>query len=425
MRYQHITIPMNAERITINPDHSLNVPEQPIISFIQGDGVGVDITPVTLKVVDAAVEKAYGQARKIGWMEVFNGEKAAELYDGDWFPQETLHALREHVVALKGPLTTPLGGGFRSLNIALRQEMDLFVNMRPVQWLPGIPSPVKHPEKINMVVFRENSEDIYGGIEWKAGSSQSEQLLDFLQQEMGVTRIRFSEQCALGIKPISEQGSKRLVRHAIQYALDNQRQSVTLVHKGNIMKFTEGAFRQWGSQLAREEFGARPHANGRWLTIENDEQPLIIKDAIADSMLQYILLHPEDYDVIATMNQNGDFIADALSAQVGGNAIIPGANLNDELAIFEPTHGTAQPIAGKDKMNPGSMLLCAEMMLRHIGWNEAAKLLRKGLEETIKAKAVTYDFARMIAGSRQLSCSEFGDTVIQNMETAKSQLRLL
>ena len=359
-----------------------------------------------------------------GWKSI-NGEKAAELYDGDWFPQETLHALREHVVALKGPLTTPLGGGFRSLNIALRQEMDLFVNMRPVQWLPGVPSPLKHPEKTNMVVFRENSEDIYIGIEWKAGSSQADQLLDYLQQEMGVSRIRFNEQCALGIKPISEQGSKRLIRHAIQYALDNQRQSVTLVHKGNVMKFTEGAFRQWGFQLAKEEFNAQPHANGRWLTINNNDHSLIIKDAIADSMLQYILLRPEQFDVIATMNQNGDFIADALSAQVGGSSIVPGANLNDELAIFEPTHGTVQPIAGQNKMNPCSMLLCAEMMLRHIGWNEAADLIRQGMEETIQAKIVTYDFARMVNDSRLVSCSEFGDAVIRNMNPIKPQLSFL
>ncbi|UYM18876.1 NADP-dependent isocitrate dehydrogenase [Endozoicomonas euniceicola] len=425
MHYQHITTPANAEQITINPDQSLYVPDNPIITFIQGDGVGADITPVTLKVVDAAVKQAYGESRKIGWMEVFNGEKAAELYDGDWFPQETLHALRKHVVALKGPLTTPLGGGFRSLNIALRQEMDLFVNMRPVQWVAGVPSPVTHPEKVNMVVFRENSEDIYTGIEWKAGSLQSEQLMAFLQQEMGVSRIRFTEQCALGIKPISEQGCKRLIRHAIQYALIHQRRSVTLVHKGNIMKFTEGAFRQWGFQLAQEEFGAKPHNHRRELVIDNNGHPLIIKDAIADSMLQYILLQPEQFDVIATMNQNGDFIADALSAQVGGSAIVPGANLNNELAIFEPTHGTAQTIAGKDIMNPCSMLLCAELMLAHIGWKEAAGLIHKGIEETIQGKIVTYDFARMIAGAREVSCSEFGETVIQNMSASKSQLRLL
>ena len=415
MYYQHITPPANAERITINPDQSLRVSDHPIITFIQGDGVGADITPVTLEVVDAAVSKAYDGNRRIAWMEVFNGEKAAELYDGDWFPQETLHALREHVVALKGPLTTPLGGGFRSLNIALRQEMDLFVNMRPVQWVPGVPSPVVHPEKTNMVVFRENSEDIYTGIEWKAGSSQSEQLMEFLQHDMGVSRIRFTEQCALGIKPISEQGCKRLIRHAIQYALDSQRESVTLVHKGNIMKFTEGAFRQWGFELAKEEFGAQPRSNGRELVIDNNGHPLIIKDAIADSMLQYILLQPEQYDVIATMNQNGDFIADALAAQVGGTAIVPGANLNSELAIFEPTHGTAQTIAGQDKMNPCSMLLCAELMLQHIGWNEAAALIRQGIETTIQNKVVTYDFARMIPDSTEVSCSEFGQAVIQNM----------
>jgi len=416
MTYQHIKVPEQGEKIGLHADGSLNVPAQPIISYIQGDGVGVDITPVMLKVVDAAVEKAYSGQNKIQWMEVFNGEKAAQMYDGDWFPQETLSAVREHKVAIKGPLTTPIGGGFRSLNVALRQEMDLFVNMRPIRWIPGVPSPLKQPQKTDMVVFRDNSEDIYTGIEWQAGSPDAERVIEFLQQEMGVTRLRFSEDCGIGIKPISEQGSKRLIRQAIHYALEHQRQSVTLVHKGNIMKFTEGAFKKWGYELAQQEFNAMPHENGLWLKIDRGQQtPLIIKDVIADSMLQQIILRPEIYDVIATMNQNGDFLADALAAQVGGIGIAPGANMNDEVAFFEPTHGTVPRFAGLDKVNPSSIILCAEMMLRHIGWFAAAELIAKGLNGAIAAKAVTYDFARLMPDATEVSCSEFGQFVIDNM----------
>ncbi|SFC07932.1 NADP-dependent isocitrate dehydrogenase [Pseudoalteromonas denitrificans] len=417
MHYQHIRVPETGSKITVNADGTLAVPNNPIIAYIEGDGVGVDITPVMLDVVNAAVAKAYGNKNKIHWMEVFNGEKAAQMYDGDWFPQETLEAVRDHCVAIKGPLTTPIGGGFRSLNVALRQEMDLYVNMRPVKWFKGVPSPLKNPEKTNMVVFRDNSEDIYSGIEFKAGSVDSEKLIEFLQYEMGVTRIRFSENCGIGIKHISEEGSKRLIRQAINFALLNNRESVTLVHKGNIMKFTEGAFKQWGYQIAKDEFGAIMHENGRWMTIKHkkSENNLIIKDVIADSMLQQIILRPQMYDVIATMNLNGDFIADALAAQVGGVGIAPGANLNDELAFFEPTHGTVPKFAGLDKVNPSSILLCAQMMLEHIGWHEAAQLISRGLEGAIATKKVTYDFASLIDGAIEVKCSEFGLMVIENM----------
>ncbi|WP_163132063.1 NADP-dependent isocitrate dehydrogenase [Agarivorans sp. Alg241-V36] len=419
MPYQHIRIPAGGEKISINQQQELLVPNKPIITYIEGDGVGVDITPVMLKVVDTAVEKAYGQQRKIMWMEVFNGEKAANMYDGDWFPQETLGAIREHKVAIKGPLTTPIGGGFRSLNISLRQEMDLFVNIRPIRWFQGVPSPLKHPELTDMVVFRENSEDIYSGIEWKAGSPGAERVIDFLQQEMGVTKMRFSEECGVGIKHISEQGSKRLIRHAIQYALDHQRESVTLVHKGNIMKFTEGAFKNWGYQLAEEEFGAQTHSNGYWLEIprENGQAPLVIKDIIADSMFQQVTLHPELYDVIATMNQNGDLLADALAAHVGGIGIAPGANMSSEVAFFEPTHGTVPRLAGQDKVNPCSIILCAQMMLKHIGWIKAAELISQGVDGAIGARTVTYDFARMIDNASEVSCSAFGDEVIKHMSS--------
>jgi isocitrate dehydrogenase len=415
--YQHIRIPEKGSKISVNEDGSLCVPDHPIIAFIEGDGVGVDITPVMLKVVNACIEKAYKGKKTIQWMEVYNGEKAAQMYDGDWFPQETLEAVREYSVAIKGPLTTPIGGGFRSLNVALRQEMDLYVNMRPIQWIEGVPSPLKAPHKTNMVVFRDNSEDVYSGVEFKAGSNDSERILEFLQCEMGVTRIRFTENCGIGIKHISEQGSKRLVRKAIEFALKNNRESVTLVHKGNIMKFTEGAFKQWGYQIAKEEFSAIQHDNGRWLQIKNPNtnQSLIIKDVIADSMLQQIILCPEDYDVIATTNQNGDFISDALAAQVGGVGIAPAANLNDEVAFFEPTHGTAPRLAGCDKVNPSSIILCAQMMLKHIGWFEAEKLITKGLEGAIRSKHVTYDFASKITGATEVSCSRFGELVIENM----------
>lgn len=417
VEYQHICVPEDGLKIILNKDGSIKVPNNPIIAFIEGDGVGVDITPVMLNVVNSCVEKAYSGKRQIKWMEVYNGEKAAKMYDGDWFPQETLEAIREYRVAIKGPLTTPIGGGFRSLNVALRQEMDLYVNMRPIKWIDGVPSPLKEPHKTNMVVFRDNSEDIYSGVEFKAGSSDSERLLEFLQAEMGVTRIRFTENCGIGIKHISEQGSKRLIRKAIKYAINNERDSVTLVHKGNIMKFTEGAFKQWGYQVAKEEFAANMHANGRWMEIQNKitNKPLIIKDMIADSMLQQIILCPENFDVLATMNQNGDFLSDALAAQVGGVGIAPGANLNDEVAFFEPTHGTAARLAGCNKVNPSSIILCAQMMLNHIGWFEAEKLISKGLEGAIKSKQVTYDFSSEIIGSKEVSCSEFGQIIIENM----------
>jgi len=417
IEYQHIRIPENGSKISVNSNGSLCVPDHPIIAFVEGDGVGVDITPVMLNVVNACVKKAYKGKKKIQWMEVYNGEKAAQMYDGDWFPQETLEAVREYSVAIKGPLTTPIGGGFRSLNVALRQEMDLYVNMRPIQWIEGVPSPLKEPHKTNMVVFRDNSEDVYSGVEFKAGSNDSDRVLEFLQHEMGVTRIRFTENCGVGIKHISEQGSKRLVRKAIEFALKNNRESVTLVHKGNIMKFTEGAFKQWGYQIAKEEFSATKHDNGRWLQIHNPNtnKLLIIKDVIADSMLQQIILCPEDYDVIATMNQNGDFISDALAAQVGGVGIAPAANLNDEVAFFEPTHGTAPRLAGCDKVNPSSIILCAQMMLKHIGWFEAEKLITKGLEGAIASKHVTYDFAAKISGSTEVSCSRFGEIIIEQM----------
>ncbi|WP_427979327.1 NADP-dependent isocitrate dehydrogenase [Agarivorans sp.] len=415
MPYQHISEPTGGEKIVLNAKQELVVPDKPIITYIEGDGVGVDITPVMLKVVDAAVKQAYGKQRQIMWMEVFNGEKAANMYDGDWFPQETLAAIREHHVAIKGPLTTPIGGGFRSLNISLRQEMDLFVNIRPIRWFKGVPSPLKHPELTDMIVFRENSEDIYSGVEWKAGSPGAERVIDFLQQEMGVNKLRFSENCGIGIKHISEQGSKRLIRHAIQYALDHQRDSVTLVHKGNIMKFTEGAFKNWGYELAEQEFGAQVHNNGYWLEIPRQHQaPLIIKDIIADSMFQQVTLHPELYDVIATMNQNGDLLADALAAHVGGIGIAPGANMSSEVAFFEPTHGTVPRLAGQDKVNPCSIILCAQMMLKHIGWQEAAELISQGLDGAISARKVTYDFARMIDGASEISCSAFGDEIIKH-----------
>ncbi len=415
MHYQHIKKPEGGEKITINAQQELQVPDKPIITYIEGDGVGVDITPVMLKVVDAAVQQAYGKQKQIMWMEVFNGEKAADMYDGDWFPQETLAAIREHHVAIKGPLTTPIGGGFRSLNISLRQEMDLFVNIRPIRWFKGVPSPLRHPELTDMIVFRENSEDIYSGVEWKAGSPGAERVIDFLQGEMGVNKLRFSENCGIGIKHISEQGSKRLIRHAIQYALDHRRDSVTLVHKGNIMKFTEGAFKNWGYELAEQEFGAQVHNNGYWLEIpRQDQAPLIIKDIIADSMFQQVTLHPELYDVIATMNQNGDLLADALAAHVGGIGIAPGANMSSEVAFFEPTHGTVPRLAGQDKVNPCSIILCAQMMLKHIGWQEAAELISQGLNGAISARKVTYDFARMIEGATEISCSAFGDEIIKH-----------
>ncbi|MEJ2416248.1 MAG: NADP-dependent isocitrate dehydrogenase [Exilibacterium sp.] len=417
MGYQHIQVPAEGDKITANEDFSLNVPDHPIIPFIEGDGIGVDITPVMKKVTDAAVEKAYGGKKAIQWMEVFCGEKAAEKYDGDWFPAETLDAINEYIVSIKGPLTTPVGGGFRSLNVALRQEMDLYVCQRPVRWFNGVPSPVKEPGKVDMVIFRENSEDIYAGIEWKADSDEAKKVVAFLREEMGVTKIRFPEHVGIGIKPVSAEGTKRLVRKAIQYAIDQDQSSVTLVHKGNIMKFTEGAFCDWGYELAREEFGAVALDGGPWHTIKNPRtgKEIVIKDVIADAMLQQILLRPAEYSVIATLNLNGDYLSDALAAQVGGIGIAPGANLSDKVALFEATHGTAPKYAGQDKVNPGSLVLSSEMMLRHMGWNEAADLVIKGMENAINAKTVTYDFERLMEGATLLSCSAFGDEVIKHM----------
>jgi isocitrate dehydrogenase len=417
MGYQHIKIPSTGERITLNADFSLNVPDQPVIPYIEGDGIGIDITPVMIKVLDAAVAKAYGGAKRISWMEIYTGEKAAELYDGDWFPAETLDAIKEYVVAIKGPLTTPVGGGFRSLNVALRQELDLYVCQRPVRWFEGVPSPVKEPGKTNMVIFRENSEDIYAGIEWKADTSEAKRVIDFLQNEMGVTKIRFPDNCGIGIKPVSEAGTKRLVRKAIQYTIDQDLPSLTLVHKGNIMKFTEGSFKEWGYELAQEEFGGELLDGGPWVSIVNPNtgKQIIIKDVIADAMLQQILLRPDEYSVIATLNLNGDYLSDALAAQVGGIGIAPGANISDSVALFEATHGTAPKYTGQDKVNPGSLILSAEMMLRHLGWNEAADLVIKGMNGAIQAKTVTYDFERLMDGATLLKCSEFGDAIISAM----------
>ncbi len=410
---QHIKVPASGEKITVNGDFSLNVPDNPIIPYIEGDGTGIDISPVMLKVVDAAVAKAYGGKRKISWMEVYAGEKATKVYDADtWLPQETVEAVREYVVSIKGPLTTPVSGGIRSLNVALRQMLDLYVCMRPVRYFEGVPSPVKHPERVDMVIFRENTEDIYAGVEWEAGSAEVKKVIDFLQNEMGVKKIRFPESSAIGIKPVSQEGSERLIRRAIQYAIDNGRKSVTLVHKGNIMKFTEGGFKKWGYDLAQREFGAELLDGGPWMKLPNG---IVIKDVIADAFLQQILLRPEDYDVIATLNLNGDYISDALAAEVGGIGIAPGANLSDNVAMFEATHGTAPKYAGKDYVNPGSIILSAEMMLRHLGWLEAADLLISSMDKAIAGKKVTYDFARLMEGATQVSCSAFGDEMIAKM----------
>ncbi len=418
MGYQKIQVPANGDKITVNADMSLNVPNNPIIPFIEGDGIGVDISPVMIKVVDAAVEKAYGGERKIAWMEVYAGEKATQVYDQDtWLPKETLEAVRDYVVSIKGPLTTPVGGGIRSLNVALRQELDLYVCLRPVRWFEGVPSPVKKPGDVDMVIFRENSEDIYAGVEWKAGTPEAEKIIKFLTEEMGVKKIRFTDMCGIGIKPVSEAGTKRLVRKALQYAVDNDRSSVTIVHKGNIMKFTEGAFKEWGYEIARDEFGAELLDGGPWMQFKNPRtgKNIVVKDVIADAMLQQILLRPAEYDVIATLNLNGDYLSDALAAEVGGIGIAPGANLSDSVAMFEATHGTAPKYAGQDKVNPGSVILSAEMMLRHMGWGEAADLIIKGMNGAIGAKTVTYDFERLMEGAKLMSCSEFGDAMISHM----------
>lgn len=409
---RHITVP-HGEKISVNQDHTLNVPDVPIIPCIEGDGIGADITPVMKRVVDAAVEKAYGGRRRISWMEIYAGEKALKVYGDDaWLPQETLDAVREYVVSIKGPLTTPVGGGIRSLNVALRQELDLYVCLRPIRYFEGVPSPLRHPEKTDMVIFRENVEDIYAGIEWEAGSDGVKKVIRFLQEEMGVSSIRFPDTSGIGIKPVSREGTERLVRRAIQYAMDNGRKSVTLVHKGNIMKFTEGAFKGWGYALAKREFGAELIDAGPWMKLPGD---IVIKDVIADNFLQQILLRPEEYDVVATMNLNGDYISDALAAQVGGIGIAPGANLSDGVAMFEATHGTAPKYAGKDNVNPGSIILSAEMMLRHMGWKEAADLLIRAMERAIGDKQVTYDFARAMPGANQVSCSGFGQAMIERM----------
>ncbi len=417
MGYQHIQIPAVGQAITVSDDYTLNVPNNPIIPYIEGDGIGVDISPVMIKVVDAAVEKAYQGAKKISWMEIYTGEKAAELYDGDWFPEETLDAIKAYSVAIKGPLTTPVGGGFRSLNVALRQELDLYTCLRPVRWFEGVPSPVKDPGACNMVIFRENSEDIYAGVEYQAGTPEADKVVEFLLKEMGVTKIRFPQNVGIGIKPVSKEGTERLVRKAIQYAIDQDLPSVTLVHKGNIMKFTEGAFRDWGYALAQSEFGGQLLDGGPWVSVKNPNtgKEIVIKDVIADAMLQQILTRPNDYSVVATLNLNGDYLSDALAAQVGGIGIAPGANLSDTVALFEATHGTAPKYAGQDKVNPGSLILSAEMMLRHMGWNEAADLIIDGMNGAIQAKTVTYDFERLMDGATLLSCSEFGDQIIAKM----------
>jgi isocitrate dehydrogenase len=416
--YQHVKVPTGGAKITLNKDFSLNVPDNPIIPYIEGDGTGLDITPVMIKVVDAAVAKAYGGKRKIHWMEIYAGEKATKVYGPDvWLPEETLQIVKDYVVSIKGPLTTPVGGGIRSLNVALRQELDLYVCLRPVRWFNGVPSPVKHPENVDMVIFRENSEDIYAGIEWAAESPDAKKVIDFLVKEMGVKKIRFPATSAIGIKPVSREGSDRLIRRAFQYAIDNDRRSVTLVHKGNIQKFTEGGFRDWGYALAQREFGAKLLDGGPWMSFKNPKsgKDIVVKDVITDAMLQQILLRPAEYDVIATLNLNGDYISDALAAEVGGIGIAPGANLSDTVANFEATHGTAPKYAGKDYVNPGSEILSAEMMLVHMGWKEAAKVIIDSLEKAISDKVVTYDFARLMEGAKQVSCSGFGQAMIERM----------
>jgi len=409
-----ISIPRGGERFI----PGAAVPDQPIIPFIEGDGIGVDITPVMQRVVDAAVENAYGGQRQIHWLELYAGEKATRLYGPDvWLPEETLALLRDYSVAIKGPMTTPIGGGIRSLNVALRQELDLYVCLRPVRHFRGVPSPLKDPTKVDMVIFRENTEDIYAGIEWPAESDGARKLIAFLQDELGVHKIRFPETSGIGVKPISREGTERLVRSALRYAVDNNRRSITFVHKGNIMKFTEGAFRDWAYAVASEEFGARPLDGGPWLSFTNVHtgREIVVKDVIADAFLQQILLRPEEYDVIATPNLNGDYISDALAAQVGGIGIAPGGNLSDEVAVFEATHGTAPRYAGQDRVNPGSLILSAEMMLRHLGWREAADLITSSLERTISDKIVTYDLARLMDDATEVSTSGFGEAMVARM----------
>jgi isocitrate dehydrogenase len=413
-----IVVPSQGQKITVNADFSLNVPNNPIIPYIEGDGTGVDISPVMIKVVDAAVAKAYGGKRKIAWMEIFCGEKSTKVYGPDvWLPEETLEALKDYVVSIKGPLTTPVGGGIRSLNVALRQQLDLYVCLRPVRYFAGVPSPLKEPEKTNMVIFRENSEDIYAGIEYQAESVEAKKLIEILIKDFGVKKIRFPGTSGIGIKPVSREGTERLMRKAMQYAIDNDKPSVTIVHKGNIMKYTEGGFRDWAYELAQKEFGAQLIDGGPWCSFKNPKtgKEIVVKDSIADAFLQQILLRPAEYSVIATLNLNGDYVSDALAAQVGGIGIAPGANLSDNVAMFEATHGTAPKYAGKDYVNPGSLILSAEMMLRHMGWFEAADLIISSMEKAISTKRVTYDFARLMDGATQVSCSGFGDVMIEQM----------
>ena len=415
--FEKIVVPEIGEKITAT-DGKLNVPNNPIIPYIEGDGIGVDITPPMINVVNAAVEKVYGDKKSISWMEIYAGEKAVKVYGNDsWLPDETLQAVREFMIGIKGPLTTPVGGGIRSLNVALRQQLDLYCCQRPVRWFEGVPSPVKKPEEVDTIIFRENSEDIYIGVEWEANTPEVAKLLAFLRDEMGVVKIKQNEDIGVGIKPISAFGTKRLVKMAIDYAIANDRDSVTLVHKGNIMKFTEGAFKEWGYEVAREEYAAKPLDGGPWHVVKNPNsgKDIVIKDAIADAFLQLIQLRPKEVDVIATMNLNGDYISDALAAQVGGIGIAPGANIGDPYAIFEATHGTAPKYAGKDMVNPSSLILSAEMMLRHLGWEEAADLIISSMSKTIASKRVTYDFHRLMNGATKLSCSEFGNELIANM----------
>ncbi len=443
MKYEHIAVPADGQRITLNPDSSLSVPDNPIIAFVEGDGIGIDVTPVMRRVVDAAVKKAYGGKRRVAWMEIYAGEKAQKVYGpGTWFPEETLSAMRDFVVSIKGPLGTPVGGGIRSLNVAIRQNMDLYACVRPIRHFPGVASPMADSSQVEMVVFRENTEDIYAGIEWPTGSQEVQKLIAFLQRELNVTGIRFPSSSGIGVKPVSKEGSQRLIRKAVQYAVDNDRVSVTLVHKGNIMKYTEGAFRNWGYQLAKDEFGAKEIGTGPWMKFDNPltGKEIVIKDVIADNFLQQALLRPEEYDVIATLNLNGDYISDALAAQVGGIGIAPGGNIGDGLAVFEATHGTAPGFAGKDRVNPGSLILSAEMMVRYLGWTEAAELMIHGVARTIANKELTYDLARLreairapkrelagrknveediqrlIPGAKLLGTSGFGDAVIRHMD---------
>ncbi|MCZ6668617.1 MAG: NADP-dependent isocitrate dehydrogenase [Gammaproteobacteria bacterium] len=419
MNHQHIKIPTEGRAITANSDFSLNVPDNPIIPYIEGDGIGSDISPVMIDVVDHAVTKAYQESRKIAWMEIYAGEKATHLYGEDeWLPQESLSAMKDYIVSIKGPLTTPIGGGIRSLNVSIRQQLDLYACVRPVRYFPGIETPLKHPENTRMTIYRENTEDIYAGIEWEAGSQEVKKVIKFITEEMGITSIRFPDTSGIGVKPVSSQGTKRLVGKAFQYAIDNDCESVTLVHKGNIMKFTEGGFRNWGYELAKETYGAVEIDGGPWCEFKNPKtgNTILVKDVIADNFLQQILTRPGEYDVIATLNLNGDYVSDALAAQVGGIGIAPGANIADTVGVFEATHGTAPKYTGQNKVNPGSLILSAEMMLRYMGWTEAADLIIKGMEGAIAAKQVTYDLARNEPDATELSTSDFGEAIISHMD---------